>query len=65
MGLPLDQYGERMPDDHVVNSFLLDLTGIIFAVQFVALLIIGAYADYGKWRPWVLVGESLPFPIAT
>jgi Na+/melibiose symporter-like transporter len=34
----------------------LNLTGIIFAVQFTALLLIGAYADYGKWRPWVLVG---------
>ena len=55
--------GKYTPDLHPVNSFLLDLTGIIFAVQFVALLIIGAYADYGKWRPWVLVGKSLPLSI--
>jgi hypothetical protein len=41
--------------DISVNSFLLNLTGIIFAVQFVALLILGAYGDYGKWRPWILI----------
>ena len=36
---------------------MLNLTGIIFAIQFVTLLFIGAYADYGKWRPWVMIGE--------
>jgi len=35
---------------------MLNLTGIIFAIQFVTLLFIGAYADYGKWRPWVMIG---------
>jgi hypothetical protein len=39
---------------------MLNLTGIIFAIQFVTLLFIGAYADYGKWRPWVMIGELQP-----
>ena len=39
---------------------MLNLTGIIFAIQFVTLLFIGAYSDYGKWRPWVMIGEFLP-----
>jgi hypothetical protein len=37
---------------------MLNLAGIIFAIQFVTLLFIGAYADYGKWRPWVMIGTS-------
>ena len=41
---------------------LLDMNGILFAVQLVILLVIGPYADYGKWRPWVLIGKrSLEF----
>lgn len=36
---------------------MLNLSGIIFAIQFVTLLMVGAYADYGKWRPWVMIGE--------
>jgi len=40
-----------------VSAVMLNLTGIIFAIQFVTLLFIGAYADYGKWRPWVMIGE--------
>lgn len=41
----------------LVSAVMLNLTGIIFAIQFVTLLFIGAYADYGKWRPWVMIGE--------
>lgn len=37
---------------------MLNLTGIIFAIQFVTLLCIGAYADFGNWRPFLLIGES-------
>jgi hypothetical protein len=36
---------------------MLNIAGIIFAIQFVTLLMVGAYADYGKWRPWVMIGE--------
>lgn len=38
-----------------INSFILDINGILFAVQLVVLLLIGPYADYGKWRPWILI----------
>ena len=37
------------------NSYLIDLGGIQFAVQLAVLLIIGPYADYGSWRPWLLI----------
>lgn len=39
-----------------MNSFLLDITGILFAAQLVTLLVIGPYADYGTWRPWIMIG---------
>jgi MFS-type transporter involved in bile tolerance (Atg22 family) len=38
-----------------INSFILDTGGILFAVQLVVLLLIGPYADYGTWRPWILI----------
>lgn len=41
-----------------VPSLILDLNGIQFAVQTVLLLMIGPYADYGTWRPWLLICES-------
>ena len=41
-----------------VNTVLLDLSGILFAVQIVVMFVIGPYADYGNWRPWILIGES-------
>lgn len=34
----------------VVNSIVLVTNGISFAIQAVLFLIIGAWADYGKWR---------------
>lgn len=39
-----------------MNAFILDLNGILFAVQLACLLLIGPYADYGNWRPWLLIG---------
>lgn len=42
-----------------VDSFILDLSGILFAVQLVVLLIIGPYADYGTWRPWILIAWTV------
>ena len=38
---------------------LLNVTGILFAAQLVALLTLGPYADYGNWRPWIMIG-TLP-----
>ncbi|ORX40325.1 autophagy-related protein 22-like protein [Kockovaella imperatae] len=37
------------------TSYILDLNGITFAVQLCILLIIGPYADYGTWRPYILM----------
>jgi len=34
---------------------LLDVTGILFAAQLVTLLLLGPYADYGNWRPWIMI----------
>ena len=44
-------------DAPTVNSMLLDLTGILFACQLFVLLMIGPYADYGNWRPWIMICE--------
>jgi hypothetical protein len=35
---------------HIVNSIVLLTNGISFAIQAVLLLLIGAWADYGRWR---------------
>ncbi|ORX35484.1 autophagy protein [Kockovaella imperatae] len=48
-----------------VNSFILDLQGILFAVQLVLLLLIGPYADYGSWGPWLLIGSETAVYIIT
>ena len=45
-------------DRYSVASYFLNLNGIQFAVQFIALLFIGPYADYGTWRPWLLICRS-------
>ena len=36
---------------------LLDITGILFAAQLVILLAIGPYADYGNWRPYIMMSR--------
>ncbi|KAH8800268.1 putative autophagy protein [Xylogone sp. PMI_703] len=38
-----------------MNSMLLDVTGILFGAQLAVLLTIGPYADYGNWRPWIMI----------
>ena len=45
---------------------ILDLNGILFAVQLVVLLLIGPYADYGRFRPlflivWTVIGIAASF----
>lgn len=42
-----------------VNSYNLDLNGILFAAQLACLLILGPYADYGNWRPILLIGQYI------
>jgi hypothetical protein len=36
---------------------ILNLNGILFAVQVVLLLFVGPYADYGNWRAPFLLGK--------
>ncbi|KAF9048575.1 autophagy-related protein 22-like protein [Panaeolus papilionaceus] len=38
-----------------INSIVLLTNGISFAIQAVLLIIIGAWADYGTWRPQITV----------
>ncbi|KAH9995707.1 autophagy-related protein 22-like protein [Russula vinacea] len=38
-----------------INSIILLINGICFSFQAVMLLVIGAWADYGTWRPNILI----------
>ena len=40
---------------HTVNSLVLLGNGIAFAIQVVLLLLFGSFADFGKWRPLILI----------
>lgn len=42
-----------------VNSIVLLSNGISFAIQVVVFLIIGSFADFGYWRPNILIGLSI------
>lgn len=42
-----------------VNSIVLLSNGISFAIQCVLFLILGSYADFGSWRPYILIAQSL------
>jgi MFS-type transporter involved in bile tolerance (Atg22 family) len=45
--------------DRTINGIILLCNGISFAIQAVLFLIIGAYADFGTFRPNILIGLSL------
>jgi MFS-type transporter involved in bile tolerance (Atg22 family) len=45
--------------NRTINSVVLLANGISFAIQCVLFLIIGSTADYGKWRPWILIFWSV------
>ncbi|KAK4547518.1 hypothetical protein LTR36_000474 [Oleoguttula mirabilis] len=42
-----------------INSIVLLCNGISFAIQIVIFLILGSYADFGTFRPNILIGLSL------
>jgi len=42
-----------------INFIVLLANGISFAIQIVVFLILGSYADFGSWRPYILMGLSL------
>lgn len=39
---------------------LLNVTGVLFASQLATLMFLGPYADYGSWRPWIMIGMLSP-----
>jgi hypothetical protein len=45
-------------NSHAVPAMILNLNGILFAVQVVLLLFVGPYADYGNWRAPFLLSKS-------
>lgn len=56
MGAIRDGQSSKFSDEHYmlmelsVNSIVLLTNGISFALQAVILLVVGAWADYGRWR---------------
>ncbi|KAK5081384.1 hypothetical protein LTR70_000997 [Exophiala xenobiotica] len=42
-----------------INSIVLLCNGISFAIQVVLFLLLGSLADYGSWRPWILIFWSV------
>jgi MFS-type transporter involved in bile tolerance (Atg22 family) len=45
--------------DRTINSIVLLANGISFAIQVILFLIIGSLADYGTWRPYILIFWSI------
>ncbi|CAK4031944.1 Autophagy-related 22 [Lecanosticta acicola] len=45
--------------DRTINSIILLCNGISFAIQIVVFLILGSYADFGTFRPNILIVLSL------
>ncbi|KAI5464400.1 putative autophagy protein [Mariannaea sp. PMI_226] len=42
-----------------INSIVLLSNGISFAIQIVVFLILGSFADFGNWRPNILIALSI------
>lgn len=42
-----------------INSIVLKTNGISFALQSALFLFIGSFADYGRWRPWILISWTV------
>ncbi|KAF8849980.1 MFS general substrate transporter [Acephala macrosclerotiorum] len=45
--------------ERMINSIVLLSNGISFAVQIVVFLFLGSFADFGTWKPNILIGLSL------
>lgn len=45
--------------ERTINSIVLLSNGISFAIQIVVFLFLGSFADFGTWRPNILIGLSL------
>jgi MFS-type transporter involved in bile tolerance (Atg22 family) len=42
-----------------INSIVLLCNGISFAIQAGMFLLIGSFADYGSWRPWITISFTI------
>jgi MFS-type transporter involved in bile tolerance (Atg22 family) len=56
---PIDGYLKFAGRARNVNSIVLLCNGISFAIQVVVFLVIGSFADYGNWRPNILIALSI------
>jgi MFS-type transporter involved in bile tolerance (Atg22 family) len=45
--------------NRTINSVVLLANGISFAIQVVLFLVIGSFADFGVWRPYILIFWSI------
>lgn len=45
--------------ERTINSIVLLCNGISFAIQVVIFLVLGSFADFGSWRPNILIVLSL------
>lgn len=45
--------------NRTINSILLLSNGISFAIQIVVFLVLGSFADFGSWRPNILIVLSI------
>ena len=45
--------------DRSINSIVLLSNGISFAIQIVVFLTVGSFADFGTWRPNILIAGSI------
>ena len=41
-----------------VNSIVLLSNGISFSIQVLFFLVLGSFADFGTWRPWILIVQT-------
>lgn len=54
-----NQYLPFAGASRTINSIILLSNGISFAIQSVLFLIIGSYADFGTFRPRILIAISI------
>jgi MFS-type transporter involved in bile tolerance (Atg22 family) len=45
--------------DRTINSIVLLSNGISFAIQVLVFLVLGSFADFGTFRPNILIGLSI------
>ena len=56
---PYDGIMEFLGRPRSINSIVLLSNGISFAIQIVVFLVIGSFADFGNWRPNILIVLSI------